>query len=89
MEEATGEVKEFTLEIHKITAELAPDVVVEQWAFALPGEAPCVPGPELRVTEGDLVRVTMKNTHDQPHSLHLHGITSLAQGMDGVPHTSH
>jgi manganese oxidase len=89
LEEATGEVKEFTLEIHKITAELAPDVAVEQWAFALPGEAPSVPGPELRVTEGDLVRVTMKNTHDQPHSLHLHGITSLAQGMDGVPHTSH
>lgn len=89
LESATGGTKEFTLEIHTIEAEIAPGVMVEQWAFAFPGEAPSVPGPEIRVQEGDLVRITMANTHDQPHSLHLHGVTSLAQQMDGVPHTSH
>lgn len=86
---ATGEVREFTLEVHEIEGELAPGVRVRQWAFGFPGQKASVPGPELRVRVGDLVRITLKNTTDRAHSLHLHGITSLAQGMDGVPHTSH
>ena len=89
LEEATGEVREFVLEVHQVMRDIAPGVEVEQWAFALPGEEPSVPGPEIRVKEGDLVRITLVNTHDQPHTLHLHGITSVSQGMDGVPHTSH
>lgn len=88
-EDHTGEVREFTLEIHQVEREIAPGVPVEQWAFALAGEAPTVPGPELRATQGDLVRITLVNTHEQPHTLHLHGITSVSQQMDGVPHTSH
>ncbi len=89
LSEATGELREFTLEVHRITTEVSPGVRVEQWAFGLPGQAPSVPGPELRVHVGDHVRITLVNAHDQPHALHLHGITSLAQEMDGVPHTSH
>ncbi|MBB6099901.1 FtsP/CotA-like multicopper oxidase with cupredoxin domain [Deinobacterium chartae] len=85
----TGQVREFTLEVREIRSEIAPGITVSQWAFALPGQAPSVPGPLLRVTEGDLVRITLKNTHNEPHTLHLHGITTLAQEMDGVPHTSH
>lgn len=89
LEEYSGEVREFTLEIHAIEREIAPGVPVEQWAFGLAGEEPTVPGPELRVSQGDLVRISLVNGHDQPHSLHLHGITSVSQQMDGVPHTSH
>lgn len=88
LSEATGEVREFTLEVHQVMAEIAPGVKVEQWAFTLPDGEPSAPGPEIRVQEGDLVRITLKNTHSQPHTLHLHGIISVAQPMDGVPHTS-
>lgn len=88
LSEATGELREFTLEVHRIRAEISPGVTVEQWAFGFPGQTPSVPGPELRVHVGDRVRITLVNAHDQPHTLHLHGITSLAQEMDGVPHTS-
>ncbi|MFC4454255.1 multicopper oxidase domain-containing protein [Deinococcus sonorensis] len=86
---ATGEVREFTLEVHEIVSEIAPGVRVQQWAFGFPGQNASVPGPELRVRVGDLVKITLHNTTSRAHTLHLHGITSLAQDMDGVPHTSH
>lgn len=86
---ATRGVREFTLEVQRVWTEIAPGVRVEQWAFGFPGQPATVPGPELRVMVGERVRITVLNTHDQPHALHLHGITSLAQEMDGVPHLSH
>ncbi len=86
--QAQGPVKEFTLDIRQIDHEITPGVTVKAWAFGLPGEEPTVPGPEIRVNEGDLVRITLRNTDILPHSIHPHGITSLAQSMDGVPATS-
>ncbi|MFB9991494.1 multicopper oxidase family protein [Deinococcus oregonensis] len=88
LSEATGQVRAYTLEVHQIRTEISPGVAVQQWAFSLPGQPATVPGPELRARVGDLVRITLVNTHTQPHTIHLHGITSLAQEMDGVPHTS-
>lgn len=85
---ATGQVREYLLEVHQIQTEISPGVTVQQWAFSLPGQPATVPGPELRAQVGDLVRIKLVNTHTQPHTIHLHGITSLAQEMDGVPHTS-
>lgn len=84
----TGQVREFMLEVHEIETEIAPGVRVKQWAFSLPGQPGSVPGPELRVGVGDLVKITLRNTTGRAHTIHLHGITSLAQSMDGVPHTS-
>ena len=89
LENATGDVKEFVLEVHDIETEIAPGVIVPQWAFGFPGEEASVPGPQIRVTEGDIVRITLRNTHTQPHTIHSHGIVSLAQQMDGVKATSH
>ncbi len=43
------------------------------------------PGPELRVRQGDTLRVTVKNTLPQPTTVHWHGIR-LPNAMDGVPH---
>ena len=43
-----------------------------------------LPGPELRVTEGDIVRVTLRNQLPEPTSIHWHGIP-VPFGMDGVP----
>ena len=43
-----------------------------------------IPGPTLRMTEGDLVRITVINSADnvKAHSLHMHSIHSA--DMDGV-----
>ncbi|ADV66099.1 multicopper oxidase domain-containing protein [Deinococcus maricopensis] len=82
--ETTGQQREFTLEVHKITTEIAPGVNVEQWAYSFPGQKPTVPGPEIRVQQGDHVTIHFKNTHDQPHTVHLHGVARLAQQMDGL-----
>jgi FtsP/CotA-like multicopper oxidase with cupredoxin domain len=42
------------------------------------------PGPLLRVTEGDSVRVIHKNDLDESTGLHFHG-QALPNAMDGVP----
>jgi FtsP/CotA-like multicopper oxidase with cupredoxin domain len=43
-----------------------------------------VPGPEIRVRQGDTVRVTARNALKQPTTVHWHGIR-LPNAMDGVP----
>lgn len=42
------------------------------------------PGPELRITEGDVLRVDLANQLPDPTTIHWHGIP-LANPMDGVP----
>ena len=44
-----------------------------------------IPGPTLRCTEGDLLRIHFRNGSSHPHSMHFHGIHTAA--MDGVPGT--
>jgi FtsP/CotA-like multicopper oxidase with cupredoxin domain len=43
-----------------------------------------VPGPQIRVREGDRVRVNLKNELTQSTSIHFHGM-ELPNEMDGVP----
>jgi FtsP/CotA-like multicopper oxidase with cupredoxin domain len=43
-----------------------------------------VPGPEIRVRQGETVRVTARNGLDQPTTVHWHGVR-LPNAMDGVP----
>jgi len=52
-----------------------------------------MPSPVIRVEQGDVVKITIENTHYMPHTLHLHGsdhgfVTASGQGNDGVPITS-
>src|SRR5437016_3812170 len=67
--QATGRVREFTLTASRIRWEVAPGRVAD--AYAYNGQ---IPGPELRVAEGDTVRVTVVNRLDQPTTVHWHGI---------------
>jgi len=72
---------------------LAP-ALVDLWAFACrsasgalvpfcsPGAEPTLPGPFLHVAMGDLVRITFDNSHDKPHTIHLHGYHR--NNVDGV-----
>jgi len=43
-----------------------------------------VPGPLIRITEGDRVRVVVNNELDDPTTVHFHGV-ELPNAMDGVP----
>jgi len=76
---ATAQVREFSLTVGRVQWELAPGETTE--AYAYNGQ---VPGPELRVTEGDLVRVRVTNALAEPTTIHWHGV-EVPPGMDGVP----
>jgi len=72
-----------TLRTFHITAvdkeiEIVPGIKFPAWTYN--GR---VPGPSLRVTEGDRVRVYFQNSGSHPHSMHFHGIH--AARVDGVP----
>ncbi|HLO04449.1 MAG TPA: multicopper oxidase domain-containing protein [Symbiobacteriaceae bacterium] len=87
-EQMTGQVREFQMHVDEIEQEIAPGVKVKAWAFGLDGQPATLPGPTLRVKKGDLVKITLKNNTTNPHSIHSHGITSLDELNDGVPHVS-
>lgn len=42
-----------------------------------------IPGPTIRCTEGDRIRINFSNGGDHPHTIHFHGIHPFS--MDGVP----
>ena len=75
-----GDVKVFAITCSVVEWEYAQGKTVEAWTYN-----GTVPGPEIRVTEGDKVRVLVKN--DLPHStaVHFHGLI-LPNAMDGVPY---
>src|SRR5687767_8695815 len=56
--------------------EIAPGMFFPAWTFN--GQ---VPGPTIRATEGDRVRVNFRNLGTHPHSIHFHGWHPPA--MDG------
>ena len=71
-----------TLREYNITAmekeiEIAPGVMFPAWTYN-----GTVPGPTLRCTEGDRVRVYFKNNATHPHTIHFHGFHPA--NMDGV-----
>ncbi|MGH2425054.1 MAG: multicopper oxidase family protein [bacterium] len=74
-----GGVKVFEITAKTVQWEVEPGVRRE--AFAYNGQ---VPGPTIRVTEGDRVRVNLKNELPESTSIHFHGLTT-PNAMDGVP----
>ncbi len=83
----TGTVSELpdgrTLRTFEVTAEdkeieIAPGIMFPAWTYN--GR---VPGPALRATEGERLKIVFRNYGSHPHSMHFHGIH--AARMDGVP----
>jgi len=75
-----NEIKVFKIWIEAVKKEIRPGVYVEAWGFNRQ-----VPGPELRVQEGDTVRVLFENRHATfNHTIHWHG-QHVPNHMDGVP----
>jgi FtsP/CotA-like multicopper oxidase with cupredoxin domain len=54
-------------------------VQVQTWAFD--GQ---VPGPEIRLARGEVLRAELRNELPQPTTIHWHGI-AIRNDMDGVP----
>jgi len=77
-----GEWKEFEIFIDITEQELAPGMKIHTLAFNN-----MVPGPEIRVKEGDKVRVKFKNNTELNHTIHWHGIY-VPWRMDGVPYVT-
>jgi FtsP/CotA-like multicopper oxidase with cupredoxin domain len=72
-------VKVFEITASKIQWETEPGKLVEAWAYN--GQ---VPGPQIRVKEGDRVRVILHNQLPESTAVHFHGL-ELPVEMDGVP----
>jgi nitrite reductase (NO-forming) len=80
----------FDLTTEKVTAQMADGVAYEYWTFN-----GTVPGPMLRVREGDTVEIDLHNAPDAgvTHSIDLHSVTGpgggakvmqIAPGADGA-----
>src|SRR5579872_2883965 len=74
----TGRAADFTLRIAPMMVELAPQVVISTIGY---GDK--VPGPLLRVREGQRVTVEVVNDTDVPEYVHWHGLL-IPSEMDGV-----
>ncbi len=74
-----GGVREIHLEAREVQWELAPGRVIK--AMAYNGQ---IAGPELRLREGERVRIVLKNSLPDPTTVHWHGV-NVPNPMDGVP----
>ena len=72
-----GRVREYELVAVDRTIEVAQGVEFNAWTYN-----GTVPGPIIRATEGDLLRVKFTNGGSHPHTIHFHGIHPA--NMDGV-----
>jgi FtsP/CotA-like multicopper oxidase with cupredoxin domain len=71
--------KVFDLTATEVKWETSPGVFVDGMAFN-----GTIPGPEIRVDQGDHVRIVVHNDMTQPTVVHFHGLT-VPNDMDGVP----
>lgn len=70
--------REYTIVAMDKDIEIAPGVVFPAWTYN--GR---VPGPTIRCSEGDHIRIKFINASVHPHTLHFHGVHPFE--MDGVP----
>src|SRR5688572_11281944 len=69
--------REYTVVAQETEIEVARGVTYPAWTYN-----GSVPGPTIRCTEGDRVRIYFQNGTRHPHTIHLHGIHPA--NMDGV-----
>jgi len=73
-------VKIFELTAVKVPWEVTPGVKVQAWTYNR-----MVPGPLIRVRQGDRVRIHLKNDLPESTAIHFHGI-EVPNNQDGVPY---
>lgn len=74
-----GDVKVFEITCQEVDWETAPGMVYPAMTYN-----GIVPGPEIRVNEGDKVRFLFTNQMSQSTAIHFHGLI-IPNNMDGVP----
>jgi len=75
----TGQVlREYEIVAVDQEVEIAPGIFFPAWTYN--GR---IPGPTIRCTEGDRIRINFINAGTHPHTLHFHGVHPPE--MDGVP----
>lgn len=75
-------------EVHPLDSMGGPVTLPNVWAFQANDLPPSVPGPVLRATEGNELKITLDNTNmKNPHTLHFHGVRKTWEN-DGVPTTT-
>lgn len=74
-----GDVKVFNITCQDIQWETDPATTFPAMAYN-----GMIPGPEIRVTEGDQVRVVVTNEMQQSTAIHFHGVR-VPNSVDGVP----
>lgn len=72
-------VKIFEITARPVIWNILDDVTVTAWTYN-----GTVPGPMIRVTEGDQVRIVFKNELPEATAIHWHGV-EVPNAMDGVP----
>jgi FtsP/CotA-like multicopper oxidase with cupredoxin domain len=72
-------VKVFELTTKAVRWEILDGVTVTAYTYN-----GTVPGPMIRVTEGDQVRIVVRNELPHPTTIHWHGV-EVPNAMDGVP----
>ncbi|HEY7381889.1 MAG TPA: multicopper oxidase domain-containing protein [Gaiella sp.] len=72
-----GRVREYTLVARDVEVEVAPGVFFPAWTYN-----DTVPGPVIRATVDDILKVRFVNEGSHPHTIHVHGIHPTH--MDGV-----
>jgi FtsP/CotA-like multicopper oxidase with cupredoxin domain len=77
--EMDGDVKVFRLTTEPVKWEVRPEEFKDAYAFN-----GTLPGPEIRVTEGDKLRIIVTNKLPESTSVHWHGLKT-PNAMDGVP----
>src|SRR5262249_43015819 len=77
----TPEVVKAEVEIKEVTGLLDDGVAYGYWTFG-----GTVPGPMIRVRQGDTVELTLKNSPDSKvtHSIDLHAVTGPGGGAKGT-----
>jgi hypothetical protein len=78
-----GDVKVFELTAQAVQWPIMDGVSMTAWTYN-----GTVPGPLLRVTEGDKVRIVLKNELPEATSIHWHGV-QVPFAMDGIPDMPH
>jgi plastocyanin len=71
--------KEFDLTVDVIQWEVEAGKFVEAWAYNKQ-----IPGPTLKVNDGDKLRINVTNNLDESTTVHWHGV-DVPNEMDGVP----
>jgi FtsP/CotA-like multicopper oxidase with cupredoxin domain len=74
-------IRQLEMTVTERRIEVANGTTVEAWTYD-----GSVPGPTLRATEGELIRIHFRNATDHDHNLHFHGRHSpLHDGWEPVP----